>query len=262
MNEEMIDKKIKEKILNHTNEVSHLKEEVWKNISDELFPYPINKKRKRFFRGFAFTITLVVVSTLLLISFLTIQDINKGQAMFQSIKEIFIQEKKDEIELEGHKEDTNVHLETNEELRYIIYIDEDRYKIVEGKASDRIVTIDPLPANFPQVYMEIFRIDNTTTNKVITNIKEEISTDPEMVLQREEVVSEPINAKVIQSIGLEYTDDNGVTGHHWDTPIHRYYITEEDNDQVFVIKQVYFLEAAEGHGARFHYMLESFKVIK
>ncbi|RKQ33463.1 hypothetical protein [Oceanobacillus halophilus] len=262
MNDHQFEKNVKKQLLDQTDEMTHLKEDVWNNISSELFSSSTNRPNNRTRKGFVIGLTAAVVAAILFIGLLSEDQIEKGQAMFQSLRELFIEEKKEEIELEGQKEDSNVRLEANEELRYVIYIDEDRYQMKEGEESDRIETIEPLPEELPDVYMEITRIENTTTEEVISQIKEAIAKDEEMELHREESVTTPIKAKVVQSIGLEYTDENGVTGLHWDTPTHRYYITEADNGQVFVIKQAYFLEAEEGHGARFHYMLESFEVVK
>ncbi|WP_339226372.1 hypothetical protein NSQ77_12650 [Oceanobacillus sp. FSL K6-2867] len=265
MSRDNLDKKIELLLQQQTEEATHLKEETWNKISDELFhnssasSHTVRKKLNKKWRGLVVVgLSTAAVITILLFGTLT----DQGQAMFRNLKEMFVEEKQEEIELEGQKEETNVQLETNEELRYIIYVDEERYKMVEGEESDRIELIEPLEDRYPDVYMEITRVDDTTTNEVVAAIKAEIENDKEMELRREERVTEPIEAEMIQGMGLEYTNDAGKTGHQWDTPIHRYYVTDEDEGQVFVIKQVYFLEAAEGHGARFHYMLESFKVVK
>ncbi|MBP2076354.1 hypothetical protein [Oceanobacillus polygoni] len=265
MSRDNFDKKIELLLQQQTEEATHLKKETWNKISDELFQNSspsgrtARSKPKKKRKGLVVVgLSTAAVITLLLFGTLT----DQGQAMFQNLKEMFVDEKQEEIELEGQKEETNVQLETNEELRYIIYVDEERYKMVEGEESDRIELIEPLEDRYPDVYMEITRIEDTTTEEVVAAIKAEIERDEKMELRREERVTEPIEAEMVQGMGLEYTNDAGKTGHQWDTPIHRYYVTDEDEGQVFVIKQVYFLEAAEGHGARFHYMLESFKVVK
>ncbi|MCF3943543.1 RNA polymerase sigma factor [Oceanobacillus alkalisoli] len=115
---------------------------------------------------------------------------------------------------------------------------------------------------FQKVYMEISREENTTTEEVIERIKEEIEADAGMGIRREERTTEPIEAEMILGMGLDGSRDTESFGSEWNTPIHRYYVMDTINEQVFIIKQVYFLEAAEGHGARFHYMLESFEIAK
>ena len=267
MSRDNLNKKIKLLLQQQTKDATHLKEETWNKISDELFQNSSASGRRarsnpeKKWRGLGLVIVgLSTAAVIMLLLFGALTD--HGQAMFQNLKELFVEEKQEEIELEGYKEETNVQLETNEELRYIIYVDEERYKMVEGEESDRIELIEPLEDRYPDVYMEIMRFDGTSTEEVVASIKAEIENDEEMELQKEEHVTEPIEAEMVQGMGLEYTNDAGKTGHQWDTPIHRYYVTDEDEGQVFVIKQVYFLEAAEGHGARFHYMLESFKVVE
>ncbi|MFC4023429.1 hypothetical protein ACFOUV_06270 [Oceanobacillus longus] len=261
MSRDKLDKRMEQLLKRQTKDAVNLKNETWNRIDIELFSSTpdIEKKRKRKRKGFAIAgMSIAAIIAILVFGMNT----EPGQAMFHGLKDMFIEEKQEEIELEGEKEDTNVQLETNEELRYVIYIDEDRYKMIEGETSDRIETLDPLPEQFPEVYMEITRVEDATTEEVVEAIKQEINNDKDMEFRREESVTEPIEAEMIQGMGLEYTNEFGKTGHQWDTPIHRYYVTDEDEGQVFVIKQVYFLEAAEGHGARFHYMLESFQVVK
>ncbi|MGJ9458313.1 hypothetical protein [Oceanobacillus sp. CF4.6] len=261
MSRNKLNKRIEQLFKRRTKDAVNLKNETWNKIDSELFSSApdITKNKKR--RGKRLVIAGMSIAAIIAILFFGINT-EPGQAMFHGLKDMFIEEKQEEIELEGQKEDTNVQLETNEELRYVIYVDEDRYKMVEGETSDRIETLEPLPEQFPEVYMEIIRMDDTTTEEVVAAIKQEIDNDKDMEFHREESVTEPIEAEMVQGMGPEYTNEFGKTGHQWDTPVHRYYVTDEDEGQVFVIKQVYFLEAAEGHGARFHYMLESFQVVK
>ncbi|WP_010648540.1 hypothetical protein [Oceanobacillus massiliensis] len=261
MSRDKMEQQMEQILKKQTEEAMNLKDGTWNKINQELFSSTAElkvkaaRKVKRKGRVFAIAgLSTVAIITILFFGMMT----DQGQAMIQNLKDMFVEEKQEEIELEGHKEDTNVQLETNEELRYIIYIDEDRYKMVEGDLVDRIETIEPLGERYPEVYMEITRMDDTTTKEVEAVIKDAIEADPKMELHREESVTVPIEAEMIQAMGSGYSSDGG----QWDTPIHRYYVTDEDEGQVFVIKQVYFLEAAEGHGARFSYMLESFKVVK
>ncbi len=258
-----MNKQIEQLLKKQTEDAVNLKEETWNKINSELFSSTTGNtsKRKKKKKGIGITIAGLSVAAIITIFFLGMTT-EPGQAMFHNLKDMFIQEKQEEIELEGQKEDTNVQLEVNEELRYIIYIDEERYKMVEGETIDRIETIEPLGDRYPDVKMEITRFENTSTEEVLEEIKQTIEKDDELELRREERVTEPIEAEMIQGMGPETTNESGKTGHQWDTPIHRYYVTDEIDGQVFVIKQAYFLEAAEGHGARFHYMLESFQVVK
>ncbi|WP_067728015.1 hypothetical protein [Oceanobacillus damuensis] len=260
MRNDNLDKQIKQLLNKQTEAAVERKQETWNKISNELDALTYNKrayKRKNQGRGLAIAGLSAAIIAFLLFGAMT----DTGQAMIQNLKDIFIGEKEEEIDLEGQKEDTNVQLETNEELRYVIYIDQDRYKMVEGETADRIETIEPFGDEYPEVYMEITHVENTTTEEAIANIIERIENDEEMELYMEERTTEPIEAEMVQAMGLEYTNEFGKFGYQWDTPIHRYYVTDEDDGSVFIIKLVYFVEAEEGHGARFHYMLESFQVV-
>lgn len=181
------------------------------------------------------------------------------QAENQSLRDIFVEEKQQEIEIEGRKETIDTELEANEDLRYVIYIDKDRYQLIEGEEADRIVMLEEVEGDFPPVYMEISKEENMTAEEAVLQIKDEIMNDASMGVRREEQVTEPLEAEMIQGMGLDEAGDTFAG--EWETPIHRYYVTGNEDDHVFIIKQVYFLGAAEGHGARFSSMLETFEIV-
>lgn len=54
---------------------------------------------------------------------------------------------------------------------------------------------------------------------------------------------------------------HGTTGSEWNSKVVTAYVISNGNEGSFVITENYFLEAAEGHGARFHHMLESFEIV-
>ncbi|MEC5424070.1 hypothetical protein QGM71_11265 [Virgibacillus sp. C22-A2] len=251
------DKELKRRLTEQTEIDQELKERTWNQINNELFVTKIYKHTSKRRRRITTGLSTAAVIAILIFGFMT----DTGQAMIQSLKDMFVEEKQEEIEIEGHKEQRDVNLQTNEELRYIIYVDEERYRVVEGEDGDRIETIEPLGDKYPEVYMEITRKEHTTTEAVIAGIKESIVNEG-MEVTREERASTPIDAELIQGMGEEYENEFGKTGHQWDTKVHKYYVTDTEEGQVFIIKQAYFLEAAEGHGARFDYMLESFEVVK
>ena len=256
-NNKHVDEKLKKALLKQTEIEPELKNQTWDNISQELFssdpPRKMAKRRKKLIAG---------VAAAAFIMFLTIGLMTEtGQAMIQNLRDLFLDEKEEEIEIEGQKEQSNVQLETNEELRYVIYLDDERYRMEEGDDRDRIVTKEPLDDMYPDVYMEIWREEETTTEAVLDELKEILGREG-LEITEEARVEEPLEAEMIQGMGEEATNEHGNTGQQWDTPIHRYYVTDTEEEQVFIIKQAYFLEAAEGHGARFDYMLESFEVVK
>lgn len=250
-----LNRKMKELVSKQPSDqdMRQMKDEIWKSISPNLHTARKNQRMKRITAGFA-------IAAVILIGFIIYSsDTIPGEAVMQSLRSAFIEEKQEVIEIEGQKEEIDVHLETNEELSYIIYIDESRYKMVKGEDADRIEMLEPVEG-FPEVYMEIRRVENMTTEEVVEAIKQEIEAAENMGLRREERTTEPIEAEMVQGMGLDGSGDPDSFGYEARTPIHRYYVTDTQEDQVFVIKQVYFLEAAEGHGARFHHMLGSFEI--
>lgn len=261
MRNEELDKRIKEALSEQVNDIDTqdevLKERVWNNIMKNVQQEKKKKKRKSRW-GVGLALAAAIMIGIVIISANT----EPVQVVMQSLRDTFVEKKPQEIEIEGQTEQTNTQLETNEELCYVIYIDEERYKMVKGEEADRIEMLEVIEGDFPEVYMEISRVEDTTTEEVMANIREEILSEENMGVRREGRVTEPIEAEMIQGMGVDGTGDEEAFGHEGTTPIHRYYVTDTQNNQVFVIKQVYFLEAAEGHGARFHYMLETFEIVE
>lgn len=177
----------------------------------------------------------------------------------QPLEEMFEKEKEIEIELEGMKEMIPVELATNDEWRYVIYVEKDRYIFKRGETADRIELKEPLE-DLPEVAMEIRRLgDGIGVSEAIEQVKQEINND-DLEIERNEDVTKPLEATAITALGEERTE-HGKFGHQWDTPVHQYYVIASESGHVFVIKQMFFLEAAEGHGARFDQLLETFQVV-
>ncbi|MUK88655.1 hypothetical protein GMD78_09655 [Ornithinibacillus sp. L9] len=255
MNNDELNKKITKHMIEDTDSVTELKEETWNKINQELFPSK-NKVKKKSRKKPIFTLVSAAIILFAIVFGVT----EPGQAMIQGLKEMFVEEKQQVIEIEGDKEIRDVELETNEELEYIMYVDKSFYKMTKTDTGDRIVPAQELEDRFPDVSMEITRKENVSVEEVIEEIKATIEADG-LIINQEEHVDTPIEGFVIKALGPEYTNEHGKTGHQWDTPINRYYVTEPIDNQFFVIKQEYFLEAAEGHGVRLNSMLESFEIV-
>src|SRR5699024_8782141 len=160
-------------------------------------------------------------------------------------------EKSMEIELEGTKEPVSMVLATNEALRYVIYVEKDEYKFKQGDNFDTI-TFSDVDVSYPEVAMEIRKSQHPTLEEAIQEVEEEI-TEQGMQVEISEEANWPMDATRIYASDQE--DQN-----EWNSPVHKYYVTEQASD-IFIIKQKYFLEASEGVGARFDYMLTTFEVV-
>ena len=126
-----------------------------------------------------------------------------------------------------------------------------RYKLTNGEKSDVITTIIPLPEKYPEVTMEIRQVADEKPEDLVNTIEAELKKDfPE--LREVEEVTEPVKGFNL----------HGAAGNEADSKIVNAYVISNGQEGSFVITQYYFLEAAEGHGARFHRMLETFEIVE
>src|SRR5699024_6359669 len=170
MKQNNLDEKIEQMLLQETEIDDSLKEATWKKINERLHQPIAHKKtpnRKKWLIRFvvAAAMLLTVVSTMT----------ETGREIIQNIKDTFVPNKQIEIEIEGQKEPSNVQLEMNEQLQYVIYIDEDRYRMEEVDGVDRIVPKEPLGDNYPEVYMEISERSEVGKDDMIAEIEQQLS---------------------------------------------------------------------------------------
>ncbi|MGM8364913.1 hypothetical protein ACLIBG_05440 [Virgibacillus sp. W0181] len=287
MQKNKLDREMKKIFKKETDPATERKDVTWNRIENKLFSEQNIQVKRKTWRIAAATFMAVVIAVVWFGSVTspgqsimhTVRDIfvedkdmkpeiedekdmepeTDNEEDFQIEKENFVKEKEMEIELEGMKEVIHTELKTNDDLRYIIYVDTSRYKFEKGEKSDAIVPKAPLGDEAPEVSMEI-RQEERTVEETVAAIKKEIA-DEKMELYKEEEVTTPIEGTMLTSLGEPYTDENGITARHWDTPVHRYYVANQ-NGKVFVITQKIFVVAQEGHGVRFDSMLGSFEVIE
>jgi len=240
------DERIKREIEQKTEaDVHELKDDIWNEINIELFEGKDTrmKRKKRW-------IPAALIAAAALVLAFTLQT-EPGLALIKGIKDMFAPEKEIIQNIEGQDEPTEVHLNEGMDSEYIIYIDESRYKMIKGEDADLITTIEPLPEKYPEVSMEIKQYPSDKPEVLVKELEEELKVDfPE--LRDVEVVSEPV-----ESFWL-----HGLTESVWDGKVIDVYVISNGKDGSFVITTKYFLEAAEGHGARFSHMLESFEIIE
>ncbi|KUP06504.1 hypothetical protein Q75_08230 [Bacillus coahuilensis p1.1.43] len=225
-----------------------IKDEMWKNIEAEIQSEPSSKPYSTFKVRKFFSISSIVLVSIVIL-FFTIHD--EGQALVSKMKDWLVPEKEITTELEGQTEQEMVQLQKSNE-EYIIYFDESRYNLLEGEDKDQIVLNEPLPEEYPKVLMEI--------QTMTTSLEDTIETlHEEAIIAYEEVspisdIEEPLKGKEFRSIG-------GSGGQEWDDPVIKTIVVPNPNGGTFVFTQYYFLEAAEGHGARFTQMLTEFQTI-
>jgi predicted small secreted protein len=228
-----------------------LKDQIWQELEQELFSEdPIKRSEVKKLKKRNYAIPLIItVAAGLLIAFSLQTD--TGTAFVKEIKEMFVPEKQIIQNIEGTDEETEVQLNEGKDSEYIIYVDETRYELKNGENSDVITTINPLPENYPEVTMEIRQVADEKPEDLVNTIEAELKNDfPE--LREVEEVTEPVTGYNL----------HGAAGNEADSKIVNAYVISNGQEGSFVITQYYFLEAAEGHGARFHRMLETFEIVK
>ncbi len=256
MSDKDLDARIKETFLKMTDHPVKTEDEIWGNIEKAIDNEHIENENTRL-RGIDSMsktnkklskvkwIISGAVAASLAFAFVTTPT---GHAIMTNIKEIFVPEKKVVEDIEGTPEESEVSLQ--EGTDYIIYFDEEMYKKVIHEGKDRIV---PLTVNesLPEIYMEIEQDIDRTPEEVAGEIEDQLKNEFATVHSMEEV-QEPIKALHIRGIG----------GNKWNSPVVAYYVVSNEKGGSFIIKQQYFMEASEGYGARFYYMLKEFKVVE
>ncbi|WP_056829029.1 hypothetical protein [Psychrobacillus sp. FJAT-21963] len=246
---DQMDKRAKIEILKHTEDnQDQLKEDIWNNLDRELFPEK-NRKDKHLKKKSKFVPITIAAAAAVILLFST--QTNTGMAFIKQIKDIFVPEKQITQSIEGMDEETEVVLQEGKDSEYVIYIDEERYKLIQGETSDIITTKEPLEEKYPEVSMEIKQITDKSPEDMVSTLEKELKAEYTNVTETERV-TEPIEGFKL----------HGISGSEWDSPVTNVYIVDNKNGGSFVIREKYFLEAAEGHGARFYAMLQQFEIVE
>lgn len=247
-----IDDRAKKALMEQTSDANKLEQEIWEQLDRELFAEPETGTRKvENMRNRRLPLLIAAAAGLLIaFSFQT----ETGMALIDRIKEIFVPEKEVVQSIEGMDEETNVQLNEGKNVEYVIYIDEERYRMIQGEGGkpDVITTKEELPEPYPEVSMTIEQIPEIAPDTLVHQYKEELKLEfPD--LRKAEEVTEPVEGYQLHGI------KNG--GQEWDDEVVHAYVISNGKDGSFVITERYFLEAAEGHGARFYAMLQEFHIV-
>ncbi len=251
MDEKKFDEKIEDSLLKGTEESEQLIEQVWGNIQSSIYNVAEEKvemksKGRSFVRKAAgIAAAFIVVVTVLAATTTT------GQAAMKRIIDLLVPQKTITQELEGQKEDGNFSLHTrDEEVDYAIYIDEERYMVEKGEEADRIVPKLKADSKYPPVFMEIKQVKDKKPEDLIRLTKAELESKYPTVRDMGQV-EEPLKAYEL------YAN----SGSKWNDTVVRYYFVDNGAGGTFVITERYFVEASEGHGARFYNMLKEFRIL-
>ncbi len=247
--DELLDEKIKIALLKGTDASIKQKAAVWERIQlkikeeNKMMGGKKMVKRKNWLRGILAVGTIAAM--LFVVFFFTTPS---GRAAVDKIKEMFVPEKKIIEEIEGTKEENNAVLQEGS-VGYVIYFDQERYKMDKNQEWDRILPKVDM-GDLPEVYMEIRQIKGKTPDQLQGELEQQLNKEYSDVKNYGQVQN-PIKGIAIRALD----------GKQWNSTLVKYYLVDDTQGGSFVIKQKFFLEAEEGHGARFDNMLEEFRII-
>lgn len=150
------------------------------------------------------------------------------------------------LSVEGEDSTITMDLVEGSDAMYSLYIDPEHYTFETGEKEDKLTPIAEMPTDYPEVNMTFLYVEDQTPESVKENMKQEYR----MPLE-EKTISAPVNALLLHGTAGEESDSEVVT----------IYMMEVDGGTL-LIQENYFLEAQEGHGARFEQMLETLEVRK
>ncbi|MDV6377203.1 hypothetical protein ORD22_02865 [Sporosarcina sp. GW1-11] len=146
--------------------------------------------------------------------------------------------------VEGEEMTITMDLVEGHDSLYSLYIDKERYTFETGEDKDVLRPVVDVPEGYPEVQMEFLMIDDKKPEEV----KEDLQKDTVYTMEEENVTS-PVAA-----ISL-----HGKDGIEPDSEVKTVYLLAAGAGTL-LITETYFLEAQEGHGARFHHMLETLEL--
>jgi len=258
MEDKQMDGKIREALRHGTDAAAQMQDVVWADLQVKLRQQPREagklmgeqrQRKQKIARLIKFGAAAAALAVALLVG------TEPGQAAIDKLKELFVPEKTIVEQIEGNDEKTDVKIEGNipadaTEVGYVIYFDQERYRMEKGPDGDRIVMKEQ-PANIPPVYMEIRQVKGQRPAAVAREIERQLKAEFPNVQAFGEV-TEPLPA-------IHYYANSGS---NWNSTVVKYYLFDNTKGGTFVVKQQLFLEASEGHGVRFDNMLKEFKIIE
>jgi hypothetical protein len=264
-----MERMLKERMLEESRYPGHLKEELWARIEARLDTDAAPRRAGRQRRRRNQMMRAVKIATGIAAVFAAVAvylSLPAGTAFMEDLQDWFAPEKKVEVTVEGEKEQTRQLLhqggdtggsaepdggDTKPALsRYVIYYDQERYKLVQQEGKDVITTKEPLPDRYPEVSLTIEQDPDTKPEDLIAGLEKEIK-GKYAKTDAVEHVAEPVAGYRLHALN----------GQEWNSEVTTVYVVDNGKQGSFVLTMKYFLEAAEGHGARFEQMLKEFKVL-
>ena len=142
---------------------------------------------------------------------------------------------------------------------YAMYVDEARYVVEKGEEGDRIYPRD-YPEDYPPVEMQILQVEDVSVKEMTETIFEQLKGTYDNAYKPEAVSFTYVSGEKLVAFNGDLNGDKD-TMPQWDDEIMAVYVLDNTKGGVFVVWAQYFVEAEEGHGARFEQMLDQFEII-
>lgn len=157
------------------------------------------------------------------------------------------------IEIEGMQEEINGK-EYHSNLGYKLIYDFDRFQVSSSEqGSDIYMADNPDPELYPYTYININRYDSDTWINDKKDLWTKVKTFDRNV--NGYIATEQLEDTIIGDYEAKHY--KLALGSDWNSIINHYYVIEH-GDYYYTIETQYFLEAAEGYGARMQAMMDTF----
>ena len=243
---ENFEAKIKDSLLCGTENSAKQKDIVYQRlIKDISLKGDYHMKNQRPFKR-VLSVAAVFVTVLAL--FFTVTP--TGRVMAQNIIKYFAPQQIIDNEIEGQNNDVNADLLTNttNKIGYAIYIDTEIYTVEKTGDAD-IIKAKNIPDTYPVVQMEISQVLDKTPDELLEQFMSE-NKGKYMTVRNDGEINIPVK-------GMQITLIKGIGSRD---VYEKIYIVDNGDGGSFVIHQYLFVEAEEGHGARFDNMLKTFEI--
>lgn len=152
-----------------------------------------------------------------------------------------------DIAIEGQPQ--TVEAQLAERLTYLMYVDPLTVKASGEKDELSLSSVSPLPEGYAPIYLKITPTSILSNQQAIEALAEEKMVDFESVYPAEKVEKPIREATVWNKRGVQKQDAKG--------QVLDLYLVESQKNQHYLIEISYPIEAQEGYGGIFYYLLET-----
>ncbi|WP_342527616.1 hypothetical protein MKY84_02870 [Chryseomicrobium sp. FSL W7-1435] len=175
----------------------------------------------------------------------------------QKLENTYPEQQQIPLEIEGMTEQIPMVRVVPGNLAYLFYVDEERYEISFDEPAPNQISVlvnarDQLGAAYPEVGLKIDTVPGKTPTELASEQAAILEARyPGMTIEAEPVTEPIVGYKLHARAGDEANSEVTTV----------YVLDEQHDDSTIVITQTVFLEAQEGHGARFYAMLKTLEVL-